>query len=161
MTSKSSLTPTTLSASTPTAISLELRLFDELPDSAHVPIDTVCGLYCCSNATIWRRVRSGEIITPVRFGSRTTRWNVGDLRRALSKENPLGASLKQNKLSAAVPTTKPEMVKLLTQSESPTSMGWTAAGPFHLLAGHSGSAKSKCARLVEKLVCGGNHVVAK
>jgi predicted DNA-binding transcriptional regulator AlpA len=68
----------------------ELINFDVLPDSAHVPIDTVCGLYSCSIATVWRRVRSGQIIPPIRFGSRTTRWNVGGLRRALSKENTVG-----------------------------------------------------------------------
>lgn len=83
MTSKSLHTPTTLSAISHTTIPPELKFFDDLPDSAHVPIDTVRGLYGCSNATIWRRVRTGEIIEPIRFGSRTTRWNVGDLRIAL------------------------------------------------------------------------------
>lgn len=57
--------------------------FDQLPDSAHVPITTVCALFGCSPATAWRRVRSGHLVQPVRFGARSTRWCVGDLRRSL------------------------------------------------------------------------------
>lgn len=57
--------------------------FDQLPDSAHVPIHTVCALYGCSPATAWRRVRTGHIVQPVKFGARSTRWCVGDLRRSL------------------------------------------------------------------------------
>ena len=61
--------------------------FDELPDSAHVPIKTVCVLFGCSPATAWRRVRSGHLTEPVRFGARSTRWCVGDLRRSLQALN--------------------------------------------------------------------------
>lgn len=57
--------------------------FDQLPDSAHVPIKTVCALFGCSPATAWRRVLSGHLVQPVRFGARSTRWCVGDLRRSL------------------------------------------------------------------------------
>jgi predicted DNA-binding transcriptional regulator AlpA len=70
------------------AISQTLKLFDELPDSAHVSLEVVCALFGCSPATIWRRVRSGQRVSPVRLGMRTTRWKVGDLRRALTAIEP-------------------------------------------------------------------------
>jgi predicted DNA-binding transcriptional regulator AlpA len=62
-----------------------LMAFDELPASAHVPINVVCGLYACSPATVWRRVRNGQLVAPHRLGLRSTRWSVGELRAALSK----------------------------------------------------------------------------
>lgn len=58
--------------------------FDQLPDPARVPLPVVCGLFSISQATAWRRVKSGSLPEPVREG-RTTRWVVGDLRRALAK----------------------------------------------------------------------------
>lgn len=63
--------------------------FDQLPDSAHVPIKTVCALFGCSPATAWRRVRSGHLAKPVRIGAGSTRWSVGDLRRSLKVLNPV------------------------------------------------------------------------
>lgn len=63
---------------------LALEQFDKLPDSAHVPIEVTRGLYACSNATVWRRVKTGDIPAPVKFGQRTTRWSVGALRAALA-----------------------------------------------------------------------------
>lgn len=58
--------------------------FDKLPDSARAPLPVVCGLYAASPATVWRRVKSGLIPAPVKEGG-STRWIVGDLRRALAK----------------------------------------------------------------------------
>lgn len=58
--------------------------FDRLPDSAHVQVLVVCTLLACSPATVWRRVRNGEIVPPVRLGKRTTRWRVGELRASLN-----------------------------------------------------------------------------
>lgn len=69
-----------------TGIHPTLKYFDELPNIANVSIDVVCGIYGCSPATAWRRVRSGELIAPHRIGARTTRWNVGELRHALNEE---------------------------------------------------------------------------
>ena len=60
-----------------------LRDWELLPASAYVRLPVVQGLYGCSPATIWRRVRNKEIPSPRRF-KRITAWNVGDLRRALS-----------------------------------------------------------------------------
>ncbi len=61
-----------------------LKNFDDLPDSANVSIQIVCALFCCSTATVWRRVKQGTFVQPVKFGLRTTRWNVGQLRAALN-----------------------------------------------------------------------------
>jgi predicted DNA-binding transcriptional regulator AlpA len=65
-----------------------LSAFDELPDSAFVPLIVVCALFGCSSATVWRRVRAGQLVPPHRIGLRTTRWRVGDLRNELT--NALG-----------------------------------------------------------------------
>lgn len=67
------------------AVHPALKNFDELPDAANVPLAVVCGIYGCSPATAWRRVRSGQLVAPHRIGSRTTRWNVGEIRNALKK----------------------------------------------------------------------------
>lgn len=58
--------------------------FDALSDSDFVSIQVVCKLFSCSRATIWRRVRSGELVAPYRIGGRTTRWQVGQLRCVLA-----------------------------------------------------------------------------
>ena len=34
--------------------------FDALPDSAHVRLPVVVGLFACSAATVWRRVKDGQ-----------------------------------------------------------------------------------------------------
>ncbi|MEM5367907.1 transcriptional regulator [Paraburkholderia azotifigens] len=68
-----------------TTLSKALVSFDTLPDSAHVDVRTVAGLYCCSVNTVWRRVASSIIPAPKKFGH-STRWNVGDLRKHLMPE---------------------------------------------------------------------------
>jgi len=60
--------------------------FSALPDEGFVPLPVVCALWSCSPATIWRRVRQGQLVAPHRLGSRTTRWRVGELRLALAGE---------------------------------------------------------------------------
>lgn len=67
----------------PSVLHQALKNFDDLPDSAYVPITVVCGLFACSPATVWRRVLVGELVAPHRIGQRTTRWKVGELRLAL------------------------------------------------------------------------------
>lgn len=62
-----------------------LNAFDDLPDSAFVAVPVVCMLFGCSTATVWRRVRDGQLPMPYRLGLRTTRWRVADLRVALGK----------------------------------------------------------------------------
>jgi len=60
-----------------------LSNFDELPNSAYVRQPVVKALFCCSDATIWRRVNDGGIPRPQKLSSRVTAWNVGELRLAL------------------------------------------------------------------------------
>jgi len=62
----------------------DLAEFDSLPDSARSPLPIVCGLFSISPATAWRRVKAGLLPMPIKEGN-TTRWVVGDLRKALAK----------------------------------------------------------------------------
>ena len=64
-----------------------LKNFDALPDSAHVRMPTVTGLFACSPATIWRWVRTGRIPKPVKLFERASAWNVGELRAALQQRS--------------------------------------------------------------------------
>lgn len=59
-----------------------LSHFNNLPDLAQVDAAVVIRLYGCSMATLWRRVNQNLIPQPRKFG-RSTRWNVGQLRRHL------------------------------------------------------------------------------
>lgn len=61
-----------------------LSNFDHLPNSSNVRLPVVMGLYGVSSATIWRQVKAGKIPKPKKLTSRTTAWNVGELRAALS-----------------------------------------------------------------------------
>lgn len=62
-----------------------LTEFDTLPDAAHVRLPVVAALYACSEATVWRGVRSGRIPKPRKHFDRASAWNVGELRRALAQ----------------------------------------------------------------------------
>jgi len=61
-----------------------LRAFDQLPDAAHVRQPVVEALYGCSSATVWRWAQNGIIPKPHKRAGITT-WNVGELRRNLTK----------------------------------------------------------------------------
>ena len=68
------------------AVPLELIHFDQLPDSAHVRLPVVRGLYGnCSASAIWRNCKAGKIPAPIKLTDQITAWRVGDLRIALSK----------------------------------------------------------------------------
>lgn len=58
--------------------------FDVCPSSAYVDIKVVKLLLACSDATIWRDVKSGRLPKPHKLSLRNTRWNVGELREALA-----------------------------------------------------------------------------
>ena len=58
--------------------------FDDLPECARAALPVVCKLYDAAPATVWRRVKAGLIPAPIKEGG-STRWVVGDLRRALAK----------------------------------------------------------------------------
>jgi predicted DNA-binding transcriptional regulator AlpA len=62
-----------------------LANFDTLPDSAHIDVRAVAGLFGCSVPTVYRRARAKQIPAPRKFGS-STRWNVGEIRGALMPE---------------------------------------------------------------------------
>lgn len=65
-------------------ISEALKNFDQLPDSANVRQPVVQALYACSAASVWRGVNAGRIPKPRKLSPRTTCWNVGELRTALT-----------------------------------------------------------------------------
>lgn len=60
-----------------------LNNWESLPGSAFVPLPVVCALFGCSPATVWRRVRSGTLVAPIKIGAGTTRWQVADIRQEL------------------------------------------------------------------------------
>lgn len=61
-----------------------LANFDSLPDSAYVRQPVVEALFACSSASVWRGVSAGRIPKPKKLSPRTTCWNVGELRVALT-----------------------------------------------------------------------------
>jgi predicted DNA-binding transcriptional regulator AlpA len=61
-----------------------LRNFDSLPDCAHVRLPTVCALLGVGPATVWRRVKSGQLHAPTKLGRRIAAFNVGALRADLA-----------------------------------------------------------------------------
>jgi predicted DNA-binding transcriptional regulator AlpA len=63
-----------------------LKNFDHLPDSANVRRIVVESLLGCSRATIWRMVRRGALPAPRKLTKGTCAWNVGDLRKILTKQ---------------------------------------------------------------------------
>lgn len=60
-----------------------LSNFDYLPDSSNVRLPVVQALYAVSAATVWRQVHAGNIPKPRKLTTRTTVWNVGELRAAI------------------------------------------------------------------------------
>jgi len=67
-----------------TAVPQSLKQFDSLPDSAHVQVRTVAAVTGVSIATVWRMVQRGDLPAPKKISMRATRWNVGELRRAIA-----------------------------------------------------------------------------
>lgn len=61
-----------------------LANFDQLPDSAYVRLPIIKALYGVSSATIWRGVKNATIPKPSKLTTRTTAWNVGQIRAALA-----------------------------------------------------------------------------
>lgn len=60
--------------------------FDQLPNSAYVRLPVMIQLYGVSATTIWRCCGK-TIPKPVKLTPRTTCWNVGEIRKALSQNN--------------------------------------------------------------------------
>lgn len=58
--------------------------FHDLPDDAIVRLPVVQLLFSISAPTVWRWSKSGQLPKPIRI-SGITGWQVGDLRKTLSK----------------------------------------------------------------------------
>lgn len=54
--------------------------FDQLPDSALVPVTIVAAVTSEGVSTIWRKAQSDERLRPIRLGNRCTRFRVGGVR---------------------------------------------------------------------------------
>lgn len=67
------------------SIPLAVIHFDELPDSGYVRLPIVLLLFGCSKASWWRWVKILRVPSPVRFGSRFSAWQVGELRACLER----------------------------------------------------------------------------
>ena len=76
--------------SAPSSAGSALADFDTLPDSAHVRLPVVQALYACSDETVRRRVKSGNMPAPKKLGPRLTAWNVGELRQNLAQLQAAG-----------------------------------------------------------------------
>lgn len=62
--------------------------FDKKGDAALVDVKTVAALLSVHRNSVWRMARSGRLPTPVIVAKQTTRWRVGDLRKALASLKP-------------------------------------------------------------------------
>jgi predicted DNA-binding transcriptional regulator AlpA len=62
-----------------------LSQFPLLPADAGVELPLVCALTGRSPSSVWRDVAAGRLPKPLKYGPRSTRWRVGDLRVALSE----------------------------------------------------------------------------
>lgn len=62
---------------------IALTVFDTLPDSAAIDVHCLAALRGRSVASTWRDAAKGLIPQPKKYGS-STRWNVGEVRRALA-----------------------------------------------------------------------------
>jgi hypothetical protein len=56
---------------------------DKLSNLARVRLPVVAALYDCHPATVWARVRRGEIPAPKKVGG-SALWSIADLRKALA-----------------------------------------------------------------------------
>jgi predicted DNA-binding transcriptional regulator AlpA len=55
--------------------------FDQLPDSAMVPVKAFSAVLDAGESTIWRRAKlESGFPKPVKLGKKCTRWKVGDIR---------------------------------------------------------------------------------
>ncbi len=61
----------------------ELEKFSLMPDEAGVRLPTVCGVLSCSNATVWRLAKAGNLKAH-KISPRVTVFNVGSIRALLN-----------------------------------------------------------------------------
>jgi predicted DNA-binding transcriptional regulator AlpA len=66
-------------------IPVAAQCFDQLPDSAAVDVRTMALVSGAGSVgTAWRWARTGRLPKPYKAGPNSTRWNVGELRRAIA-----------------------------------------------------------------------------
>lgn len=58
--------------------------FDKKPDAALVDVKAVAALLDVHPNSVWRLARSGKLPAPVKLSEQSTRWRVGDIRKALA-----------------------------------------------------------------------------
>lgn len=58
---------------------------DDFPDCGFVSARTLATLFAVSQATIWRWAKDGKLPAPRKLGGNTTRFNVGEVREAITK----------------------------------------------------------------------------
>ncbi len=61
----------------------KLALVGSMPDEAAIDIQILSILLSRSIASIWRDVKAGRIAAPFKAGPRSTRWRLGDIRKAV------------------------------------------------------------------------------
>jgi predicted DNA-binding transcriptional regulator AlpA len=66
-------------------IPLAAQHFDQLPDSAGVDVQVATIVSGAGSiGTAWRWSKTGRLPRPYKAGPNSTRWNVGELRRAIA-----------------------------------------------------------------------------
>lgn len=81
----------------------QVAVFQSLPDDARTKLPVVCTLFGISPATAWRKVKSGAIPAPHKWGGGTF-WRVAELRAALRAKDtaPTGPTAKAGFEAVAV-----------------------------------------------------------
>lgn len=64
-----------------------INSLDTLPDSARVSDREIAQLVGVAPATVWRWAKAGVLPQPQRIGIRCTRWNLGEVRKALAQKS--------------------------------------------------------------------------
>ena len=58
--------------------------FDDLENGAFIDAQTLARVLGVKPNTVWRRSAAGDLPKPIKFSTRCTRWNVGQIRKALA-----------------------------------------------------------------------------
>ena len=61
-----------------------IQIFGAMPDDALVDLKTISTLTSRSRSSIYRDIRQGYFVKPLRLGKISSRWRVGDVRAYLN-----------------------------------------------------------------------------
>lgn len=64
-----------------------IRNFDDLPNCAYIRLPMLMSLFSVSKASIWRWVKNGTIPKPTKLATRTSAWQVGEIRNLLTSKH--------------------------------------------------------------------------